>query len=309
MPGCRQSQKPILELRVVYMSLLKQLSLLKKYRSRIEEQLKNYVSQMGEKTALRDACEYALLSGGKRLRPMLVMMVADALGNRLDVTQACLSVEFFHTASLIADDLPCMDNDDERRSRPSLHKAFDEGVALLASYTFIASGYEGIYKNGRAMKSDPQFAGRADEATLGCLEIATRCAGIFGATNGQFLDLYPPDRSLATIEKIILQKTVTLFQICFVFGWLFGGGPIDRLKEVEQTAHHLGMAFQIADDLQDSKQDATHECEINIADAMGRTAALALFQSELTLFEQGLKDLKLWNEEFEEVVGFLQRLV
>ena len=182
------------------MSILKKLSLLAKYRVRIEGELEKHISEMGDKTSLRDACEYALLSGGKRLRPMLVMMVADALGNRLDVTQAALSVEFFHTASLIADDLPCMDNDDERRSRPSLHKAFDEGVALLASYTFIASGYEGIYKNGQAMKKNYQFGAQADAATIGCLEIATRCAGIFGATNGQFLDLYPPDRSLATIE-------------------------------------------------------------------------------------------------------------
>ena len=261
---------------------------------------------MGEKTKLRDACEYALLSGGKRLRPILVMMVAEALGNRLDVTQAALSVEFFHTASLIADDLPCMDNDDERRSRPSLHKAFEEGIALLASYTLIASGYEGIYKNGKAMARDPRFSAQADKATLGCLEIATRCAGIFGATNGQFLDLYPPDTSLATLEKIILQKTVTLFQISFVFGWLFGGGSAERLPQVERAAHHLGMAFQIADDIEDAKQDASHECEINIAAAMGRIEARALFEKEMALFEDGLKGLGLWNEDFQEVVRLMK---
>lgn len=290
------------------MSLLKELSLLKRYRSRIEGALKAYVSQMGEKTKLRDACEYALLGGGKRLRPILVMMVAEGLGNQLDVTQAALSVEFFHTASLIADDLPCMDDDDERRSRPSLHRAFEEGVALLASYTFIASGYEGLYKNGCEMKKDPRFKDKADAATLGCLEIATRCAGIFGATNGQFLDLFPPDRTLATIEKIILQKTVTLFQICFVFGWLFGGGAIERKGEVERAAYHLGMAFQIADDLEDGKQDASHECEINIAAALGRKEALALFQKEMALFEDGLKGLDLWNGDFQEMVHFLHRL-
>lgn len=291
------------------MNLLKKLSLITKYRLRVDAELEKYIQKMGDKTVLRDACEYALLSGGKRLRPMLVMMVADALGNRLDVTQAALSVEFFHTASLIADDLPCMDNDDERRSRPSLHKAFEEGIALLASYTFIASGYEGIYKNGQAMKGDSKFASQADGATIGCLEIATRCAGILGATNGQFLDLYPPDCSLETIEKIILQKTVTLFQICFVFGWLFGGGQIERVKEVEQTAHHLGMAFQIADDLQDWDQDVTQKSQINIAAALGKMKAVAMFESEMDKFESGLKSLGIWNSEFEETVKFLHRLV
>lgn len=291
------------------MSVLKQFALLRKYQKRFEGKLEKYISEMGEKTRLRDACEYALLSGGKRLRPMLVMMVAEALGNQLDVTQAALSVEFFHTASLIADDLPCMDNDDERRSLPSLHKAFDEGIALLASYTLIASGYDGIYQNGQTMKQDPKFGVKANDATIGCLEIATRCAGIFGATNGQFLDLYPPDRELATIEKIILQKTVTLFQICFAFGWLFGGGDKDRIKEVEQTAYHLGVAFQIADDLQDDRQDASQQSEVNIAFVLGREKALERFQNEILLFEQGLKTLGIWNGEFEETVDLLYRLL
>ncbi len=291
------------------MSLIKQWNLLRKYRSKIEAALEASVHEMGEKTLLRDACEYALLSGGKRLRPILVMMVAEALGNRLDVTPAALSVEFFHTASLIADDLPCMDNDDERRSRPSLHKVYEESVALLSSYTFIALGYEGLYKNGLLMKTDPRFAVKADAATMGCLEIATRCAGIFGATNGQFLDLFPPDRSLETVQKIILQKTVTLFQICFVFGWLFGGGDAALLSKVERTAYHLGMAFQIADDLQDDLQDASQESEINIAALLGHEESLRIFYDEMAKFEEGLKELSLWNSDFEETVDFLNRLV
>ena len=283
--------------------------LFKKYRERIEVEIENMISQMGDKTALRDACEYALKSGGKRLRPLFVLMISDALGNGLDAIQAALSVEFFHTSSLIADDLPCMDNDDERRSRPSLHRAFEESVALLASYTFIASGYEGIYKNGRTMKADPRFRDRADEATILSLEIATRCAGIFGATNGQFLDLFPPDRSLATIQKIIEQKTVTLFQISFAFGWLFGGGDPALLKEVEKVAYHLGMSFQIGDDLQDQLQDGTNCCEINIASTLGIEKSYELFHEEMEQFVEGLKRLGLWNEEFEKTADYLYNLV
>lgn len=278
--------------------------LLDTYRSSIDAELRKIILAMGEKTRLRDACEYALFSGGKRLRPKLVLMIAKALGCGLDAMPAALSVEFFHTASLIADDLPCMDNDDERRNRPSLHRAFEESIALLTSYTFIASGYEGIYKNGQKMR---EFSiEQSHEATTRSLEIATRCAGIFGATNGQFLDLFPPDRNLETIRKIIEQKTVTLFQISFVFGWLFGGGNSGQLPLVESTAYHLGMAFQIADDIQDAEQDASRE--VNIARIVGRKQAFNLFYQEMDLFETGLKTLGLWNQEFEEAAAWLYKL-
>ncbi|PIS02524.1 MAG: polyprenyl synthetase family protein [Chlamydiae bacterium CG10_big_fil_rev_8_21_14_0_10_42_34] len=249
---------------------------------------------MGEKNQLRDACEYALLNGGKRLRPILVVMIADALDRGLNVMPVALSVEFFHTASLIADDLPCMDDDDERRNHPSLHKEFGESVAILASYALIAEGYGGIYRNS---KMNP------DADAMLCLEAATRCAGIAGATNGQFLDLYPPDESLETVKKILYQKTVTLFEISFIFGWIFGGGNSDRLEEVKLCAYHLGMAFQIADDLIDGVQDVG---TINIAAACGREEAFRLFQEEISLFTESLKSLGLWTKSFQEVVRFLK---
>jgi geranylgeranyl diphosphate synthase type II len=265
------------------------------FRSQIEDALRRFIEQMGEKNSLRDACEYALLNGGKRLRPILVLMIAEALGHDADVMPAALSVEFFHTASLIADDLPCMDNDDMRRNRPSLHKAYGESVAVLASYALIAEGYGGIYRNSQ----------NCPESAVLCLEAATRCAGINGATNGQFLDLYPPDGDLTTIKKIIYQKTVTLFEIAFVFGWLFGGGSALKLSEVNACAYHLGMAFQIADDLLDEAEDSLSP--INIAKACGREQALALFEEEMEAFTSALKSLGLWNIRFQEVAAWLRQ--
>jgi len=264
------------------------------FRSQVESELRLFIEKMGEKNQLRDACEYALLNGGKRLRPILVVMIADALDRGLNVMPVALSVEFFHTASLIADDLPCMDDDDERRNHPSLHKEFGESVAILASYALIAEGYGGIYRNS---KMNP------DADAMLCLEAATRCAGIAGATNGQFLDLYPPDESLETVKKILYQKTVTLFEISFIFGWIFGGGNSDRLEEVKLCAYHLGMAFQIADDLIDGVQDVG---TINIAAACGREEAFRLFQEEISLFTESLKSLGLWTKSFQVVVRFLK---
>jgi geranylgeranyl diphosphate synthase type II len=276
------------------------------FRIRFEKELFRSIEQMGEKNTLRDACEYALTNGGKRLRPLIVLAIADALGNGLDVLPASLGVEYFHTASMIADDLPCMDNDDERRSQPALHKAFEEGVALLASYSLISAGYEAIYRNGQLMKKHPLFASQSDAATVLGLEIVTGCAGILGATNGQFLDLYPPDQTLETILKIIHQKTVTLFQISFALGWLFGGGDLLRIEQVKQCAAHMGMAFQIADDLQDDLQDQKQQSEINIASICGDQAAASLFEKEMFSLESALQDLGLWTPPFQQMAQLLR---
>ena len=116
------------------------------------------------------------------------------------------------------------------------------------------------------------------------MEIATRCAGILGATNGQFLDLFPPDNTRETAEKIIQQKTVTLFQIAFVFGWLFGGGAVERLPEVEQAAAHLGLAFQLGDDIQDNN---------NMVAIVGEETAFKWFQREMAAFETAMKNLSM----------------
>ena len=137
------------------------------------------------------------------------------------------------------------------------------------------------------------------------MEAVNRCAGINGATNRKFLDLYPPNADLDTIKKIIYQKTVTLFEIAFVFGWLFGGGSASRLSEVNACAYHLGMAFQIADDLLDETEDASNP--INIAKAYGRERALSLFEEEMEAFTCSLKNLGLWNIRFQEVAAWLRQ--
>jgi len=277
---------------------------LEQYRAGFEEQLLLAIDRMGEKSRLRDACEYALLSGGKRLRPVIVLMTADAIGLGLDVYPAAMSVEFFHTASLIADDLPCMDNDSLRRKRPSLHRVFGENLAILASYTLIAEGYGGIRLNQEKMKAVPSCSENASEVALLCLQFATLCGGMQGATHGQFLDLYPPDQSWKTAQRTIIQKTSTLFEISFLFGWLFGGGKTAFLPELRSCARHLGMAFQIADDL----EDHAHEIKtgkMNAAFLLGKEKAQLLFTQELNSFRGSLQKLGLWTSPFQELYELL----
>ena len=127
-------------------------SILEPYKQYIEQKLRESVEQLGDKNPLRDACEYAFLNGGKRFRPALVLMIAKGIGFEADVSQAALGIEFFHTASLIADDLPCMDNDEERRHKPTTHRIYGESTALLATYALISAGYACLAKNGNIIK-------------------------------------------------------------------------------------------------------------------------------------------------------------
>lgn len=278
------------------------------YRDKIEQEIARSIFSLGDKNQLRDACEYALTNGGKRFRPLIVLMVAEALGNDLSVVEAALSVEYFHTASLIADDLPCMDNDDERRDKPALHKVHGETIALLASYALITSAFEKIHKNASIMmEANTPFSPYSDRACVIALEFAAKCAGILGATGGQYLDLFPPNYSLDTIRSLIYKKTVTLFEVSFVFGWVFGGGSLDQIDLVKMVAYHFGMAFQIADDIGDMQQDEKKERALNIARVLGKGRAFAVFEEEMKELQHLLKQLQIDTPSFRKMCDILQQ--
>lgn len=281
-------------------------SILAPYKHLIEQKLCESVEQLGSKNPLRDACEYALLNGGKRFRPALVFMIAKALGHGVDVSQAAMGIEFFHTASLIADDLPCMDNDDERRNKPTTHRIYGESVALLATYVLISAGYACLAKNAETLKhSAHPLAHQSDHLCVLALENATYNTGLCGATGGQYLDLVPPNLSLSLVREVIQKKTVTLFEISFVFGWLFGGGNLAQLDLVKKSASHFGMAFQIADDLDDMAQDLAHQHSLNIANILGKEQAMQMFHEEIQQFNQTLEDLKLTRSDLQTLVQLL----
>lgn len=263
------------------------------FRIMIEEKIEDSIHIFGEKSQLRDACEYALRNGGKRFRPALVFIIAKALGSGIDVSSAALAVEFFHTASLIADDLPCMDNDDLRRNLPSVHKVYGEPVALLATYALISAGYSLIVKSG------------SEKVSLLAIENASLNTGALGAAGGQFLDIYPPDLSPESLFDIIQKKTGTLFEISFVFGWLFGGGALDKLELIKKASRHFGLAFQIADDLGDMDQDKKNGRLINVANVCGKEQAFRLFQEEIFQFRSLLKQVNLHSEELNALVELL----
>jgi geranylgeranyl diphosphate synthase type II len=265
----------------------------------IEKALCFSVEALGEEGVLKEACRHMVLQGGKRLRPKIVLMVAEALGYGLDVMPVAVGIEFFHTASLIADDLPCMDNDDYRRGQLSLHKAFSEHVAILASYALIASGYGQIHENSRVMQKDRIHRGRALEALALALETVTCCAGFKGAVQGQLADLGGGDGSFSTFSRIVSMKTSALFEAAFALGWLFGGGKSKALPTLRECAHHLGLAFQIRDDLEDGGQDQNRPLGLNAVKILGQSQAKALLEEECLVFQRKMKKIDLWSSSFE----------
>jgi len=267
--------------------------MLSNFEETFKNALENEFLKIKEESALKNALYFALTNGGKRLRPLIVDLVAKALNKNQNVEASLLSIEFFHTASLIADDLPCMDNDDLRREKPSLHKQFGEATALLASYGLITKAFEKIYEN----LETSTLNGKEKRANLALKEVSF-AAGISGATGGQFLDLFTKKPSLKQINEIIEKKTARLFEVSFILGWLFGGGNLKGLSMVKKLGYHFGFAFQVADDLQDMKEDQKNEKKINIALHLGKKRAEDLFQKHISKFECYLEKLNIKTESF-----------
>jgi geranylgeranyl diphosphate synthase, type II len=281
--------------------------ILSPYQTEIESKLQEAISVLGNKTPLRDACEYALMNGGKRFRPFLVLLIAKALDTTIDIIPAALAVEFFHTSSLIADDLPCMDDDDLRRNKPSLHKVYGESTALLASYALIAAGYELLAKNAAILRnSNAPHRSLSDHICVLALENSTYNTGLWGATGGQFYDINPPDLNVDTIKNILRMKTVSLFEISFVIGWLYGGGDLSKIERLKKAAYHFGMAFQIADDFGDVEQDARNGRLVNLVAVMGNEKTYELFQEELSHFEFIMQELKIDSPELCQLCDLLR---
>lgn len=255
--------------------------------------LQNDIETWGEKNALQDACQYSLLSGGKRIRPLCTLSLADAISPGLEALEAALAIEYMHTASLIIDDLPCMDNDDYRRGVPSVHKVFGETTALLASYALINLSYEKIYRATYHLENSQKvscFA--AQEAGLLALKEASYASGMHGATGGQFLDLFSKNKKFETLKQIFYKKTVALFEAAFLFGWLFGGGKCNFVDQIKEIGRHFGMAFQIADDLQDQEQDKDRE-GINVALLVGLERTHQFYNQEIELLRKKSETLSI----------------
>lgn len=199
-------------------------------------------------TVLFDAMRYSLLAGGKRLRPIFVFDFCRMCGG--DWKQAvpfAAAIEMIHTYSLIHDDLPCMDNDDYRRGRLTNHKVYGEANAVLAGDALLTAAFSYLAK------------APFDALTrIRAVEILANCAGELGMVGGQVLDMMSESRQCTEQEVLDIQsrKTGALIKAACQLGVLAGQGSDSQMEAAVQFAEHLGLAFQIRDDMLDVIGDA-----------------------------------------------------
>ncbi len=193
---------------------------------------------------LYEAARYALLGGGKRLRPLLTLLTAGIYGLTLkEAMPAACAVEMIHTYSLIHDDLPAMDNDDLRRGKPSLHKAFGEALAILAGDYLLTKAFE-------LLANTEHFS---THTRLEMVKILSKYSGGWGMIGGQVLDLNLCLSNTTTeqLETTHYMKTGALIACAMLLGALGAQAPLEELPIIEKAGYSLGTAFQIQNDLLD----------------------------------------------------------
>src|SRR4051812_31126524 len=224
---------------------------LKRQVSRVEKGIDQHVPPAGTRPPrLHTAMRYSLEAGGKRLRPVLVLAAAELFGARNDsALPAAIALECVHTYSLIHDDLPCMDNDDLRRGRPTAHRQFDEATALLAGDALLTHAFIIL---STAYTSNPALA----HALVRELADAAGSRRLIG---GQMEDLLAEKKPGATndeLEFIHLNKTAAMIEAALVMGGLVGGASEAQVATLRTAGRHLGLAFQIMDDVLDATADS-----------------------------------------------------
>lgn len=192
---------------------------------------------------IMESMRYSLLAGGKRLRPIFVLDFCRMCGGDWQAAAPfAAALEMIHTYSLIHDDLPCMDNDDLRRGKPTNHKVYGEAMAVLAG--------DGLLTEAFTMLASAPFSA---EIRIRAVQVLAECAGALGMVGGQVLDIQSETRECTEQEVINIQerKTGALIKAACVLGVLAGGGSEEQLLWAEKFARHLGLAFQIRDDILD----------------------------------------------------------
>ena len=197
-----------------------------------------------------EAMRYAVFAGGKRLRPFLTLSTARLFKvPEARAARAAAAIEALHTYSLVHDDLPCMDDDDLRRGRPTTHRKFDEATAVLAGDALLTHAF--------GMLADPEThpSGEVRAELVARLAAAGGAEGMIG---GQMMDMRAPDEAFGEAEIILLQrmKTGALFEFSCEAGAILGGGNAEDRQRMRAYARDLGLAFQIADDLIDATGSA-----------------------------------------------------
>jgi len=275
---------------------------------RLEEICGTYLADLP--TGIADAVRYGLNSPGKRIRPLLLLYAYRAVGGSSDASLLACGPEIIHAYSLVHDDLPCMDDDDMRRGRPTVHKVYGSRTAIIAGVAMIPMAAIVVRDAARAMGLPPRVAGAI-------LQTLLEAGGASGMIGGQSRDLTGEGRALtlADREEIHRAKTGALIVASLVMGALAGGASPLQVTAVERYGRAVGLAFQIMDDVLDVTSTSTALGKTTGRDAaLGKSSFPALLGVEgaqaraRDLIHDGLHALaeqKLLTQELSQVANFM----
>lgn len=221
------------------------------YRKMVEEHLMDFIPEVDHKSIiLYESMKYSLTAGGKRIRPVLLLAACDFCGGKVEeaLPYAC-AIEYIHTYTLIHDDMPCMDNDDLRRGKPTNHKVFGEAMAVLAGDGLQSAAFEAM---NRDMILYFDNAGALKKRVKASYEIS-KGAGCRGVVAGQVADMEAEDKNASKemLDYIHLNKTSALIVAAVRAGAYLGNPDSEMLSNLTVFAENLGLAFQIRDDILD----------------------------------------------------------
>lgn len=263
--------------------------MLQEMRRAVETELERLLASDGSR--LFEAMRYAVLGGGKRFRPLLLLAAGGAFGaGRATLLPYACAVELIHNYSLVHDDLPSMDNDDFRRGKPACHKAFGEGLALLAGDGLLTLAFEVL-----ARAPFPPGHGERKERAL--QEIAA-AAGVGGMIKGQWLDisLSREEADEDVFIDVIRRKTGALIVASIKTGALLGGAPAKGLAAAGEYGAAVGLAFQLRDDLADAGQSGSPS-GLDAVALFGRAGARARLEESVNKAIAALDEGKIDSAE------------
>ncbi|GFR88133.1 geranylgeranyl pyrophosphate synthase [Elysia marginata] len=280
--------------------------------------------EFGGRNRLSEACAHAL-RGGKRLRPIIIMEVvrAGTLARQesakkgdppvdiVDPADAALFIEYLHTASLVIDDLPAFDDDNERRGKAAVHAKESPAVAHMAALSLVSAAFQDLSRQIDWIRDNcPEFKNVDRVGTRLCYDVG-RAIGALGAAGGQFMDSSLSPNELfsqyggGAVLEIVQLKTATFFEISFLTGWLIVGGSAEEAVDLQQAGHHFGTAFQIADDIGDMAQDSLRRAAgkpgWNYANEYGADKAARAVTQNLDACRLILEEKKLYTPLWKEI--------
>ena len=224
-------------------------------QSVIDDELNSlFIGKSGHQEKIFEAMKYSLFTGGKRIRPILLLKSCQMIsGNYEEAIPFALAMEMIHTYSLIHDDLPAMDNDDFRRGNPTNHKVFGEAIAILAGDGLLNLAYEIMIEYILSKSNDKESFHKYTKA----FKEICNAAGVDGMIGGQVVDILSDKKGINETELQFMYecKTAALIEASVVSGGIIGGGNAVEIEALRQYGNSIGIAFQIRDDILDKNSD------------------------------------------------------